>query len=381
MDFQPFRVAVADDVLEDLRRRLRQTRWPDQIPGSGWNYGTDLEYLRELCLYWEAKYDWRAFEAAFNAWPQFTTTVDGQRIHFIHAWSPHQGARPLLLLHGWPSSPLEFLKVLGPLTDPAAYGGDPADAFHVIAPSMPGYGWSGPTTEPGWAMARVAAAFTALLDGLGYPRFAVHGGDWGSPIATEIARTVPERLLGLHLTMLVTGGLRPEDGEPTEEEKALMAAQEVYNAAEQAYLVLQATKPQTLAYGLSDSPAGLASWIVEKLRTWTDCGGHVESVFSKDEILAWITTYWVTGTAGSSARLYFETARAGQMSPPAERVEVPTGIAVFPKELYRTTRRVAEHHYNVVRWAELPRGGHFAAAEQPGLLVEELRQFYRGQEA
>jgi microsomal epoxide hydrolase len=229
-------------------------------------------------------------------------------------------------------------------------------------------------------MARVAGAFTALLDGLGYPRFAVHGGDWGSPIGTEIARTVPSRLLGLHLTMLVTSGLRPEDGEPTEEEKALTASQDVYNATEQGYLYLQSTKPQTLAYGLNDSPAGLAAWIVEKLRTWTDCDGDVESVLSRDEILAWITTFWVTGTAGSSARLYFETAHAGQMSPPAERPEVPVGIAVFPKELYRTTRRVAEHHYDVQRWTELPRGGHFPAAEQPGLLVDELRQFFRGRE-
>lgn len=381
MDFQSFRIAVDNGVLEDLRRRLRQTRWPDQIPGAGWKYGTDLEYVRDLCLYWEAKYDWRASEAALNAWPQFTTTIDGQRIHFIHARSPHQNARPLMLLHGWPSSPLEFGKVLGPLTDPAAHGGDPGDAFHVIAPSMPGYGWSGPTTGPGWTMARVAAAFVTLLDGLGYQRVGIHGGDWGSPIGTEIARTIPGRLLGLHLTMLVTGGLRPADGEPTGEEKALLAEQEVYNATEQGYIALQSTKPQTLAYGLNDSPAGLAAWIVKKLRTWTDCGGDIESVLSRDEILAGITTCWVTGTAGSSARLYFETAHAGQMSPPADRVEVRTGIAVFPKELYRTTRRVAEHHCNVQRWTKLPRGGHFPAAEQPELLVEELRQFFSGQEA
>lgn len=378
MDVQPFRVAVGDDILDDLRARLRNTRWPDRIPGSGWSYGADLDYLRDLCQYWEDKYDWRSAESAINEWPQFTTKIDGQRIHFIHARSPHPGARALLLTHGWPSSAVEFLKVLGPLTDPVASGGDAADAFHVVVPSMPGYGWSGPTTEAGWHRSRVAAAFVELLDGLGYARFGVHGGDWGSPISAEIGRVVPERTLGVHLTMLVTAGLRPEDGEPTDEEKAQQAEQELYNATEQGYIALQATKPQTLAFGLNDSPAGLAAWIVEKLRTWTDHDGNLESALSRDDILTWLTTYWVTGTAGSSARLYYESGVAGQLGPAPDRLEVPTGVAVFPKELYRTTRRVAEHHYNIVRWTELPRGGHFPAAEQPDLLVGELREFFRG---
>ncbi len=377
MDIRPFRVAVNDDVLDDLRRRLRQTRWPDQIPGTGWAYGADIGYLRELCLYWESKYDWRAAEAELNAWPQFTTVIDGQPIHFIHARSPHPQARPLVLFHGWPSSAVEFLKVLGPLTDPVAHGGDAADAFHVVVPSLPGYGWSGPTTEPGWDMRRVAAACVALLDRLGYSTFGTHGGDWGSAISAEIARTVPERLFGLHLTMLITSGLRPEDGDPTDEESALMAAQAVYNASEQGYIAVQSTKPQSLAVGLNDSPAGLAAWIVEKLRTWTDNDGDLESALTRDEILTWLTTYWVTGTAGSSARLYYETARAGLLGPAPGRVTVPTGVAVLPKELYRTSRRIAEHHYNVQRWTELPRGGHFPAAEQPELLVGELRQFFR----
>ena len=378
MKFEEFRVAVDDEVLGDLRRRLRQTRWPDQIPGSGWAYGTDTEYLRELCRYWEAEYDWRPAERELNRWPQFVTSVDGQRLHFIHARSPHPEARPLVLTHGWPSSVAEFLRVFEPLTDPVQHGGDAADAFHVIAPSIPGYAWSGPTTEQGWSMGKVAAAFVALLDGLGYQRFGLHGGDWGSLISTEIARTQPRRVSGLHLTMLVTGGLRPEDGEPTEEETGLATAVAAYRAREQGYSVIQSTKPQSLAAGLNDSPAGLAAWIVEKLRAWTDSGGDVESALSRDVILSWLTIYWVTRTAGSAARLYYESARAGEIRPAPEYIGVPTGVALFPRELFRTTRRIAAGHYNIERWVELPRGGHFPAAEQPDLLVRELRGFYRG---
>lgn len=378
MHFEEFRVAVEEEVLDDLRRRLRRTRWLDQIPESGWAYGTDTEYLRELCRYWEAEYDWREAERELNRWPQFVTSVGGQRLHFIHARSPHPHARPLVLTHGWPSTVAEFLRVLDPLTDPVRHGGDAADAFHVIAPSIPGYAWSGPTIEQGWSMGRVAAAFVALLDRLGYQRFGLHGGDWGSLISTEIARMEPSRVSGLHLTMLVTGGLRPEDGEPTDEETALAAAMAAYRATQQGYVAIQSTKPQSLAVGLNDSPAGLAAWIVEKLRAWTDCGGDVESALSRDVILSWLTIYWVTQTAGSAARLYYESARAGQIGPAVEYIGVPTGVAVFPRELFRATRRIAARHYNIERWVELPRGGHFPAAEQPDLLVGELQAFYRG---
>jgi microsomal epoxide hydrolase len=380
MELIPFEVHVDDAVIDDLRARLRNTRWPDQVPGSGWDYGADGSYLRDLCAYWAGEFDWRAVEARLNAWPQFTTQIDGQRVHFIHARSPHPRARPLLLVHGWPSSQLEFLKVLAPLTDPVSYSGDAADAFHVVAPSIPGYAWSGPTTQPGWDTRRIAAAFTDLMRGLGYHRFGAFGTDMGSPITTEIARTSPGLVTGLHLTLLVSG-LRPKDGVLTAAEEAQAAANNRRRGAEIGYVAIQSTKPQTLAYGLTDSPAGQAAWIVEKLRNWTDCGGDLESVLSKDEILATVMTYWVTGTAGSSARLYYEMARAaavGSLPPDASRVEVPTAVAVFPGELYPTSQRIASDHYAIERWTVMPRGGHFAALEVPDVLVEDLRAFFRG---
>ncbi|ONH31662.1 epoxide hydrolase family protein [Pseudofrankia asymbiotica] len=381
MEFTPFEVHVDDAVIDDLRWRLRRTRWPDQIPGSGWDYGTDGTYLRELCAYWADEFDWRAVETRINAWPQFTTEIDGQRVHFIHARSPYPKARPLLMVHGWPSTPLEFLRTLGPLTDPVAHGGDETDAFHVVAPSIPGYGWSGPTAGRGWHPGRIAAAFGELMDGLGYDRFAAFGTDMGSPINTELARRSPGLLIGLHLTLLQSG-LRPLDGVLTPEEEAMVAANDRRRGDELGYVAIQSTRPQTLSYGLTDSPAGQAAWIVEKLRSWTDCDGDLESVLSRDEILATVMTYWVTATAGSSARLYYEMARyfAGTSTRPAGsgRVEVPTGVAVFPKELYPTTERIANDHFAIEHWNLMPRGGHFAAAEEPGLLVDDLRAFFRG---
>lgn len=379
MEFIPFEAHVDDSVIDELRGRLRTTRWPDQIEGTGWDYGADLSYLRELCAYWARDFDWREAEAQLNAWPQFTTTIDGQRVHFIHARSPYPQARPLLMVHGWPSTPLEFGKVLRPLTDPVAYGGVAADAFHVVAPSIPGYGWSGPTTEPGWGTSRIAAAFGGLMRGLGYQRFGAFGADMGSPITTELARTSPGQLSGLYLTLLVSG-LRPADGVLTEDERRQVAANDRRRATENGYVALQSTKPLTLAYGLTDSPAGQAAWIVEKLRSWTDCAGDLESVMTKDEILATVMTYWVTATAGSSARLYYEMARAAAIgtTPAAVRVEVPTAVGVFPAELYPASERIANDHYAIERWTVMPRGGHFAAIEQPDLLVDDLRAFFKG---
>jgi microsomal epoxide hydrolase len=377
MDLAPFRVEATEGELADLRRRLASTRWPDQIPGSGWDYGTDGEYLRELCGYWESKFDWRRVEADINQWPQFLTTIDGQRIHFIHARSPEPSATPLLLVHGWPGTVLEFLKVLRPLTDPEAYGGSPADAFHVVCPSIPGYGWSGPTRERGWDPARIAAAFTQLMKGLGYARFGVQGGDWGSTIAVRLASDLPDRLIGMHLNFVISGGPQDEDGEPTAEEAEILAKAQQYSAAEEGYVALQGTKPQTISYALNDSPAGLASWIVEKFRTWTDCGGDVESVLTRDEILAGITAYWLTQTAGSSARLYYEAFKTGSIPPPATRIELPVGCAIFPAEMYQSSRRWAERHYNVQQWTKMPKGGHFAAMEQPEALVGDIQAFFR----
>jgi microsomal epoxide hydrolase len=299
--------------------------------------------------------------------------VDEQRVHFIHVTSPHDGARPLLLLHGWPSSTTEFQKVIGPLSDPVAHGGDASDAFDVIVPSLPGFGWSGPTTETGWDPIRIADAFAELMDGLGYERYFVHGGDFGAVIAGHMASNHPDHVVGLHLTFLVTGGRRPEDGDATPEEAELEAEQAVYTGLETGYIAIQGTKPLSLAYGLNDSPAALAAWIVEKFHAWVDHDGDLESVLSKDELLANITTYWVTQTAGSAARLYYETMMAGQMGPASQRVETPTHVAVFPKELYRTSRRIAEHHYNIQSWTPQERGGHFAASEQPEALVADIR--------
>lgn len=377
MQVDPFEVAVPEDVLADLRLRLRMTRWPQQIPGTGWSQGTDRSYLGELCNYWESEFDWRAAEAAQNAWPQFTTTFGEQRVHFFHIRSPHPQARPLLLTHGWPSTPLEFMKVFGPLTDPVAYGGSAEDAFHVVAPSIPGYGWSGPTTEVGWHPGRVASTWLDLMTGLGYDRFAVHGTDWGSVISTEVARAAPERVTGLHLTLLVSG-LRPKGRDLTSEEAELQASNARVRATEIGYVTLQATKPQTLAYALADSPVGQAAWIVEKLRSWTDCDGDVESVLTKDEMLASITTFWVTGTGGSSGRLYHEAAKASlDSTAPTQRLEVPTAVAVFPKELYPSSRAIAGEYYDLRRWTLMPKGGHFSALEQPDLLVDDLRAFFR----
>ncbi|MFJ9390794.1 epoxide hydrolase family protein [Nocardioides sp. NPDC101246] len=377
-DVLPFEVDVEDDVLTDLRRRLKHTRWPDQIPGSGWERGTDGGYLRTLIDYWHDDFDWRAQERTQNAWPQFVTTLDGARVHFFHVRSPHPQARPLMLTHGWPSTPLEFLGVIGPLTDPTAYGGRAEDACHVVAPSMPGFGWSLPTAESGWHAGRIASAWLELMRRLGYERFVSHGTDWGSVVSTEMARQAPERVAGLHLTLLISG-LRPADGVLTPEEEVQQQANDALRGTELGYVMLQSTKPQTLAHALADSPVGQAAWIVEKLRGWTDCDGDLESVLSKDEILTSVTTFWVTGTGGSSGRLYYEGRVAAVDSVPRPgRIEVPTAVALFPKELYPTSRRIASEHYDIVRWTPMARGGHFGAWEQPDLLVTDLRAFLRG---
>ncbi|MEU1956700.1 epoxide hydrolase family protein [Nocardia rhamnosiphila] len=376
MTIEPFSVVVDDAELKDLRHRLAQTRWPEPVEGAGWSTGTDVGYLRDLCEYWEKEYDWRRTEAELNRWPQFTTQVDGQRIHFLHVRSSVPGARPLMLLHGWPSSVLEFSKVIAPLIDPVAHGGDAADAFHVVVPSLPGYGWSGPTTKPGWDVDRIAAAMTVVMERLGYDSYGLLGGDWGSPIASRMTLATPDRVSGLYLTLVSVPPVPPED-DPTPEEQRLAAEFEQYAAAETGYIAIQATKPQSLAFGLTDSPAGLAAWIVEKLHAWTDCDGDLESVLSRDDILGNITTYWLTGTAGSSIRLYREAILAGSAGPVDKYVDVRTGVGVFPKELYRASRRQVERLYNVRRWTEMDRGGHFAALEQPELFIGDVRAFFR----
>ena len=373
-----FRVHVEEAVLEDLRGRLEGTRLPDQIPGSGWRYGTDGAYMRELIRYWRTAYDWRAHEAQLNALPHFKAEVDGIDLHFVHVRSEEPGALPLVITHGWPGSVYEFMDVIGPLTDPAAHGGDAADAFHLVLPSMPGYAFSSAPRSPGMGVDSVAGVVAKLMDRLGYERYGAQGGDWGSAVAAWLARDHPDRVVGIHLNMVGGGppqGLDdPEAGIPDWELRRYRERSEWWRG-ENAYGNIQGTKPLTLAYALNDSPAGLAAWIVEKFRAWSDCGGDVERSFTKDQLLTNIMLYWVTGSMPSAVRLYFESRRSGRRP---DRVEVPTAVAVFPGEIFFSPRKWVETRYNVAQWTEMPRGGHFAAMEEPDLFVEDVAKFFRG---
>ena len=372
-----FHVRVDDPTLEDLRLRLARTRFPDQIEGTGWEYGTPIDYLRELVEYWRDEYDWRAQEAHLNRLEHFRTRLDGQSIHFIHARSAHADALPLLLVHGWPGSIAEFLDVIPRLTNPEAHGGTAEDAFHVIAPSLPGYGFSEPPRTPGWDVRRVAQAFIQLMARLGATRYGAQGGDWGAQITTRIASLDPEHCAGLHLNMPIAG-LPENPGPLTNEEQADLATMARFQRDEAAYAQVQGTKPQTLGVALNDSPAGLLSWIVEKFRTWSDCDGRPETVFTREQLITNVMLYWVTQTITSSARLYWETMHSGVLQEPLEYVGVPTGVARFPREeILRFPRSWVEQRYNVTRWVNMPRGGHFAAMEQPELFVADLRTFFR----
>lgn len=380
MSIIPYKITTDPDDLADLRRRLSQTRWPTPIEGDGWSSGTDLGYLQDLCAYWQNEYDWSRAESALNQWPQFTTIVDGQQIHFLHVKSATGTGRPLMLLHGWPSSVFEFTKIINPLIDPAAYGGSVHEAFDVVIPSLPGYGWSGPTTSPGWDVSRIAAAMAVLMQRLGYGRYGLMGGDWGSLIGSQMATLHPDRISGLYLTMANVPPIAATE-QPTELEQQIASERESYRSTEVGYIFIQATKPQSLAYALSDSPSGLAGWIVEKMRAWTDCDGNLESVLSREDILDNITSYWLTNTIGSSMRLYRESVTlAGSAGPIKRPTAVPTGVGVFPKEINRASRRQMQRLYNVVHWTEMPRGGHFPALEQPELLVADIRSFFRSGE-
>lgn len=379
---RPFEIAVPDEVLTDLGARLTRTRFPDQV-GTDWVYGTDVDYLRQLVTYWRDEYDWRAQERELNRFDQFKTRIDDLDIHFIHHRSPEEQALPLLILHGWPGSIVEFMKVIGPLTDPVAHGGQAEDAFHVVAPSLPGYGFSDRPREPGMGPEQIADINAQLMARLGYDRYGTQGGDWGAVISRWIAAKDAVHVAGLHLNFVMAsppaGVANPMEGVLPEELQRMQARQaELADAT--GYTQIQGTKPQTLGYGLNDSPAGLAAWIVEKFHAWCDCQGDLESIFTKDELLTNVMLYWVTETATSAARLYYESRRvagAGLLTAPPDRIEVPTAGAIFPYELTIPPRRWAEAHYNITRWTEMPRGGHFAAFEQPELLVEDIRAFYR----
>lgn len=376
---EPFRVDVHDSVLYDLRERLSRTRFPDEIPETGWEYGTNLAYLRELVEYWRERYDWRKCEAEINRFRHYRASVDGLGIHFIHEPGRGPNPKPLLIVHGWPGSICEFLEIIPMLTDPARYGGDPADSFTVIAPSLPGYGFSDHPAARAMNIQAIADIFHKLMtEVLGYRRYAAQGGDWGSAIVSRLGEVQGGSLYGIHVNMLAVG---PAEGrnapDLTAEEKVFLGDIEKFRQGETGYQWIQGTKPQTLAYGLNDSPAGLCAWIVEKFRTWSDCKGVVESSFSKDQLLTNVMVYWITQTINSSTRLYYEARHHPWRLKPGTRIETPTGVAVFPGELVRPPRHWAERIYNVRRWTTMPSGGHFAAMEEPKLLADDIRAYFR----
>jgi epoxide hydrolase len=375
---QPFSVGVPDADLRDLRDRLGRTRWPDDLPDAGWEYGVPLAYLRDLAEYWRTGYDWRAQEARLNSHPQFTTTIDGQKIHFLHVRSAQPEALPLLLTHGWPGSVAEFLQVIGPLSDPISHGGQARDAFHLVIPSLPGFGFSGPTHEKGWNAGRVAAAWAKLMERLGYQRYGAQGGDMGALVSPELAYVDPEHVVGIHLNA-ATVGFIPWGEVPaaelesfSEAEKASYARLQRFLSEGNGYFQIQATRPQTLAYSLSDSPAGQLAWIVDKFHEWTH--GPMEEALDRDRILTNVMLYWITETAGSSARMYYENMHAapswGRPTP-----STPIGVANFAEDV--AIRRYGEKASNIVHWSDFDQGGHFAAMEAPDLLVKDVRDFFR----
>jgi microsomal epoxide hydrolase len=369
---RPFRIDIPAAELDDLRDRLARTRWPDQLPDVGWDYGIALDDVRELASYWRTGYDWRVHEARLNSFPQFTTKIDEQTVHFLHVRSAAPGALPLIMTHGWPGSVVEFTEIIGPLTDPGAHGGDPGDAFDLVVPSIPGFGFSGPTRERGWNVQRVARAWDELMGRLGYERYGAQGGDWGSSISRELGVLAPERVIGVHLNTL-TSYVSDSSVELGERDRSRIERLRVFRRTGSGYGAIQATRPQTVGYGLTDSPAGQLAWIAEKFGEWTDGGlGAVD----RDQMLTNITVYWLTRTAGSSARLYYEAIRSGALGPPTVST-VPTGVAVFPAEIAPPVRAIAEQSNHIVHWSEFDRGGHFAAMEEPDLLIGDVREFFR----
>ena len=370
----PFRLAIADETLADLRSRLANTRWPDRETVRDWSQGVPLDRIKALCDYWARDYDWRRCEARLNAFGQYHTVIDGLRIHFLQVRSRNPDAVPLILTHGWPGSVVEFLDVIGPLTDPVAHGGDASDAFHVVIPSLPGFGFSDKPVTTGWGVERIAAAWITLMKRLGYGRFLAQGGDWGAAVTTAIGMLAPPECIGVHLNMPLVYPGKDDLAQLTEAEQASVAAMKFYRTSDSGYAKLQRTRPQTLAYGLNDSPAAQAAWIYEKFYAWTDNRGEPESALTRDAMLDNIMLYWLPATAASSARLYWESLDFFRTQP----IAVPVGVTIYPKEFSRPSRRWAERNFaNIIHWNEADKGGHFAAFEQPELFVTELRNCFR----
>lgn len=372
-EIRPFEIAVSDEVLADLKSRLQATRWPEQELVDDWSQGTPLAWLKEVCDTWANDYDWRAREAALNRFDHFITDIDGVDIHFVHQRSPHENATPLLITHGWPGSIVEFHKVIEPLADPTKHGGSADDAFHVICPSLPGFGFSGKPTTTGWGVEKIATVWAELMARLGYDHYLAQGGDWGSAVTTSIGWQDPDHCDGIHITLAM--GTSPAiEGEPTEEEQRAIAGATFYQQWDSGYSTQQRTRPQTVGYSLVDSPSGLAAWILEKFWAWTDCDGHPENVLDRDELIDNLMLYWATETGASSARIYWESFGSIKREP----VEIPTGVTVHPKEIVTPVRHWMKPNYpNITYWNEQNKGGHFAAFEQPEMFVDDIRQWAR----
>ena len=370
----PFKIEIGDAQLDDLRRRLAATRWPEKETPTDWSQGIPLAYTQEVCRYWEKEYDWRAREAKLNRFPQFRTEIDGVVIHFLHVRSPHANAMPLIMTHGWPGSIVEFQKVIEPLTDPTKHGGSAADAFHIVCPSLPGYGFSDKPQTTGWNVERIGRAWSVLMPRLGYTKYAAQGGDWGAIVTTAIAINDPANCLGVHLNMPIVTPDPDTMNSLTEREQSALAGMKHYADWDSGYSKQQSTRPQTLGYGLADSPSGQAAWIIEKFWSWTDCDGHPENVLTRDEMLDNVMLYWLPNNAASSARLYWESFNKVSRDP----VHIPVGCSIFPKEIFRCSRRWAEKRFEkLVHFNDLDKGGHFAAFEQPATFINEVRTTFR----
>lgn len=380
MQIQPFTINIPQSALDDLQERLARTRWPNQLPDVGWERGVPLGYLQELVDYWHTSYDWRKHEARLNHFPQFTTEIDGQTIHFLHIRSPEPAALPLVLTHGWPGSMVEFLKIIGPLSDPRSHGGDAADAFHLVIPAVPGFGFSGPTNEVGWNVERIAKAWAVLMSRLGYNRYGAQGGDTGAFVSPELGHVDPEHLVGIHVNAATYGFIpfaplsEEEIATLTDVEKARVERLNHFNSEGSGYFQIQATRPQTLGYALNDSPVAQLAWIMDIFKEWSYPSSELaETVIDRDDLLTNVMIYWLTGTGASSAHLYYESMHSGSWH--ESPASTPTGVAVFAQDI--AIRRYAEYVNNIVHWSDFDRGGHFAAMEAPDLLVGDVRTFFR----
>ena len=376
-DIKPYKIKISNEDLEDLKGRLSSTRWPEKETVEDWSQGVPLSYIKEVHDYWINEYDWRSREEYYNSFPQFITDIEGIDIHFIHIKSKHEEAQPLIMSHGWPGSIVEFHKVINSLVDPLSYGGKAEDAFHLVCPTLPGYGFSGKPTQRGTGVERIAELWDLLMNKIGYSEYFAQGGDWGSAITIAIGKQNKGSCKGLHVNMPFAPPTKEALENPSERDKIAFEGLNYYQEWGSGYSKQQSTRPQTLGYGLVDSPIGQASWIIEKFYEWTDCDGHPENIFTKEELLDNVMFYWLTKSASSSARLYWESFGSFGGNP-EEKLEIPIGCSIFPKEISRTPRSWAEQVYsNIVYWNELEKGGHFAAFEQPELFINEIRSCFR----